>query len=162
MDIIENWQTERWRDSTVQVRNSGFRVATRNLRVHTQGDGDVLDVTRAIQERISDTGLKRGTVTIFVQGSTAALTTVEYEPGLISDLRNLFERIAPSNLNYQHDERWHDNNGHSHVRAALLGPSLTVPFNDGYMTLGTWQQIVLVDFDNRPRHRELVVQVMGE
>jgi secondary thiamine-phosphate synthase enzyme len=115
-----------------------------------------------VQERISEAGLKRGTVTVFVQGSTAALTTVEYEPGLISDLRGLFERLAPGDAQYQHDQRWHDGNGHSHLRASLLGPSLTIPFADGFMTLGTWQQIVVLDFDNRPRHREIVVQIMGE
>jgi len=160
MDIIQNWRTDRWREPAVHV--SGFRVITRNIRIQTRGDGDVLDITRAVQECISEASLKRGTVTVFVQGSTAALTTIEYEPGLISDLRELFERIAPGNLNYQHDQRWHDGNGHSHVRASLLGPSLTIPFADGFMTLGTWQQIVVVDFDNRPRHREVVVQLMGE
>lgn len=160
MDIIQNWRTDRWREPAVHV--SGFRVITRNIRIQTQGDGDVLDVTRAVQECINEAGLKHGTVTVFVQGSTAALTTVEYEPGLISDLRDLFDRIAPSNLVYQHDQRWHDGNGHSHVRASLLGPSLTIPFADGFMTLGTWQQIVVVDFDTRPRHREIVVQMMGE
>ncbi|MEI6043372.1 MAG: secondary thiamine-phosphate synthase enzyme YjbQ [Chloroflexota bacterium] len=160
MDIIQNWPSERWREGSTHM--SGFRVVTRSIRIQTQGDGDVVDVTRPVQERIGEVGLKRGTVTVFVQGSTAALTTVEYEPGLISDLRGLFERIAPSNIPYQHDQRWHDGNGHSHLRASLLGPSLTIPFAEGFMTLGTWQQIVVLDFDNRPRYRELVVQMMGE
>jgi secondary thiamine-phosphate synthase enzyme len=160
MEIIKNWPSERWRETS--THGNGFRVITGSIRIHTQGEGDVVDITRSIQERINEAGLKRGTVTIFVQGSTAALTTVEFEPGLVSDLKNVFERIAPSNADYQHNNRWQDGNGHSHVRASLLGPSLTIPFTDGYMTLGTWQQIVVIDFDNRPRHREIVVQMMGE
>ncbi len=160
MDIIENWPRERWRENSATL--SGFRATSRTIRIQTRGEGDVVDVTRSVQERITEVGLKIGTVTVFVQGSTAALTTIEYEPGLVSDLRELFERVAPSKAQYQHNQRWHDGNGYSHVRASLLGPSLTIPFTDGFMTLGTWQQIVVVDFDNQSRQRDLIVQMMGE
>jgi len=160
MDIIENWPRERWHETSVQV--SGFRVLTRSIRIQTQGEGDVLDITRSVQEHISEAGLHCGTVTVFVQGSTAALTTVEFEPGLVSDLCDLFERLAPCNAKYQRNQRCDDGNGHSYVRASILGPSITVPFVQGLMTLGTWQQIVVLDFDNRPRQREIVVQIMGE
>jgi secondary thiamine-phosphate synthase enzyme len=115
-----------------------------------------------VAQEVADSGLKDGTATVFVTGSTGGVTTVEYESGLISDLRDLFDRLAPSNIPYQHNLRWGDGNGHAHVRASLVGPSLTVPFVDKKLTLGTWQQIVFVDFDNRPRSRELVLQLMGE
>jgi secondary thiamine-phosphate synthase enzyme len=106
--------------------------------------------------------LTSGTATVFCPSATSALTTIEYEGGALSDLRRLFDEIIPSNREYAHNERWHDGNGHSHVRAALLGPSLTIPFVDGQLTLGTWQQVIYVDFDNRPRQRKLVLQLMGE
>ena len=137
-------------------------VATRMFTVQSRGNSDVIDITRALHDKIAEAGLRSGIITVFVQGSTAALTTVEYEPGLVADLRDLFERIAPSSAEYRHHERWNDGNGHSHVRAALLGPSLTIPVVDGFLTLGSWQQVVLVDFDNRARSRELVMQAMGE
>ncbi|NWJ48961.1 MAG: YjbQ family protein [Chloroflexi bacterium] len=141
---------------------TGFRVLTKNIRIQTHGDGDILDITKQAQERISETGLQNGTVTLFIQGSTAALTTMEFEPGLIQDLTALFEKLAPREAYYKHQDRWQDGNGFSHIRAAMLGPSLTVPFSDGFLTLGTWQQIIIVDFDNRPRQREIVLQIMGE
>lgn len=137
-------------------------VATERIELKTRGDGDVVDITERVGRAIIRAGLKSGIATVFVTGSTAGVTTVEYEPGLVSDLGTLFERIAPRNMGYAHNARWGDNNGHSHVRASLLGPSVTVPFVDGRMLLGTWQQLVVIDFDNRPRQRELVVQVMGE
>lgn len=137
-------------------------IKTDRIGVRTRGGGDVIDVTGEVGQAINGSGLKSGIATIFVVGSTAGLTTVEYEPGLVSDLRDAFERIAPQGIPYAHNARWGDNNGHSHVRASLLGPSLTVPFADGRLLVGMWQQIVLIDFDNRPRSRELVVQILGE
>lgn len=137
-------------------------IVTQTLQLHTQGNADIHDITEQVAEKVQASGMNDGTVTIFVQGSTGALSTVEYEPGLVADLRGFFERIAPQNIPYEHDRRWHDGNGHSHVRATLIGPSLTVPFTQGHMTLGTWQQIILIDFDVRARSRTLIVQIMGE
>jgi len=137
-------------------------IVTDRVGVETRGESHMLDLTRAVQDLVRKHGFVEGQVLVFVSGSTAALTTIEYEPGLIEDLPALFERIAPRDLPYRHEDTWHDGNGHSHVRASLLGPSLTVPFAAGKLLTGTWQQIVLVDFDNRPRHREIVVQLSGE
>jgi len=137
-------------------------IVTDTFRVKTRGDAHVLDVTDQVSAVVSRHGLREGQALVFVSGSTAGLTTLEFEPGLVRDLPATFERIAPQKGRYHHEDTWHDGNGHSHVRAALLGPSLTVPVRDGAMLLGTWQQIVLVDFDNRPRDRELVVQLTGE
>ncbi len=137
-------------------------VVTRKIGLKTKGDCHIIDITRQVAQEVADSGLKDGTVTVFVTGSTGGVTTVEYESGLISDLRDLFDRLAPSNISYQHNLRWGDGNGHAHVRASLVGPSLTVPFVDQKLTLGTWQQIIFIDFDNRPRSRELVLQLMGE
>jgi secondary thiamine-phosphate synthase enzyme len=136
-------------------------IVTETVRVSTRGEGHVIDVTREIQARIEKHGFREGQALVFVPGSTAALTTLEYEPGLVEDLPAAFERIAPREIRYAHHEQWNDGNGHSHVRASLLGPSLTVPFDEGRLLLGTWQQIVLVDFDNRARDRRLVVQLTG-
>jgi secondary thiamine-phosphate synthase enzyme len=136
--------------------------ATDRIRVKTRGDDDILDLTRDVQEVVRRNGFVQGQALIFVSGSTAGLTTVEYEPGLLKDLPALFERLAPRQARYHHEDTWHDGNGHSHVRASLLGPSLTVPFESGRLLLGTWQQIILIDFDNRPRDREVVVQLSGE
>lgn len=122
----------------------------------------MLDVTSLVGREVSGTGMSSGTATVFVPGSTCGVTTIEYESGALEDLRDAFERAAPENIPYAHNARWGDGNGHSHVRAAMLGPSLAVPFADGRLLLGTWQQIVLVDFDNRPRTRKVVVQVAGE
>jgi len=135
--------------------------ATETITVAAKGDCDVIDITDQVGQVIARHELKEGQVLVFVSGSTAGLTTVEYEPGLIKDLPALFERIAPQGARYHHEDTWHDGNGHSHVRASLLGPSLVVPIKNGRMLLGTWQQIVLLDFDNRPRERELVVQLCG-
>ncbi len=137
-------------------------VVTKQVSVRTKGEGDLLDITGEVSEAVSETRLKNGVVTVFVTGSTGALTTIEYEAGLLKDFPDMLERVAPKNLDYEHERRWHDGNGHSHVRASLIGPSLTVPFVDGRLTLGTWQQIVFVELDVRSRARNLVVQVMGE
>jgi secondary thiamine-phosphate synthase enzyme len=137
-------------------------VVTRRIGLKTQGDCHIMDITGQVAQEVSGSGLKDGTVTVFVPGSTGGVTTVEYESGLLSDLQGLFDRLAPSNIHYQHNLRWGDGNGHAHVRASLLGASLTVPFVDKRLALGTWQQIVFIDFDNRPRSRELVLQLMGE
>jgi len=137
-------------------------VVTRTVHLHTQGNADILDITEEAAAAVSSTGLQDGTITIFSPSATSALTTIEYEPGCLSDLRRLFDEIVDPERHYAHNARWGDGNGHSHVRAALLGPSLTVPFVDGRLTLGTWQQIIFVDFDTRPRERELVAQVIGE
>jgi secondary thiamine-phosphate synthase enzyme len=130
--------------------------------LETGGDNEVRDLTAAIAEKLAGSGLRDGTVTVFVPGSTAGLTTIEYESGAVEDFSRLMEKIVPGNIPYRHDQRWGDGNGYSHVRAALLGPSLVIPFTDGRLALGTWQQAVLVDFDNRPRTRSIVLQFMGE
>lgn len=137
-------------------------VKTGSISISTQSDTDIHDITNAVTDAVSKSGLRTGTVTIFCPSSTSALTTIEYESGAVSDLKRLFEEIIPQNREYAHNARWHDGNGHSHVRAALLGPSLTIPFVEGQLTLGTWQQVIYVDFDNKPRKRELVVQMIGE
>ncbi|HEX6034751.1 MAG TPA: secondary thiamine-phosphate synthase enzyme YjbQ [Anaerolineales bacterium] len=137
-------------------------VQTSSITLSTRGNADIHDITDQVARNISQSGLKDGTATIFCPSSTSALTTIEYESGALGDLRRLFEEIIPQNREYAHNQRWHDGNGHSHVRAALLGPSLTIPFVDGQLTLGTWQQIIYLDFDNRPRQRRLVLQLIGE
>jgi secondary thiamine-phosphate synthase enzyme len=135
---------------------------TSRISVRTKGRGDTLDITSRAAQEVSESGLVTGVLTLFVPGSTAGLTTIEFEPGAVSDLARLFEEIASEGREYKHHLRWGDDNGHSHVRAALLGPSLSVPIVEGRLTLGTWQQIVLIDFDTRPREREIVVQIIGE
>jgi len=137
-------------------------VTTKKLSLQTQGNADTHDITDAVSRAIAESGLRAGTATLFCPGSTSGLTTIEFEPGAVADLQQVFDGVAPPDRYYRHNERWHDGNGHSHVRAALLGPSLSVPFVDGRLTLGTWQQIVYMDFDVRPRHRDIVVQIMGE
>lgn len=132
------------------------------ISLNTRGNADIVDITEQVGLCLQEAGLEQGIVTIFCPSSTSALTTIEYEPGAVSDLKRLFDEIISPNRNYAHDAAWHDGNGHSHVRAALLGPSLTVPFAHKRLTLGTWQQIIYIDFDIRPRRRELVVQVLGE
>lgn len=132
------------------------------LRVSTRGDGDMHDLTAAVGEALRDSGVLDGIVTVFAPGATAGISTIEFEPGLRQDFPAAMERFAPRDIRYEHDETWHDGNGHSHVRASTIGPSLTVPAAAGKLVLGTWQQIVLIDFDNRPRDRRLVVTVMGD
>ena len=137
-------------------------LITDSVRVATRGDGEILDITPGVQDLVAQHGFSEGQALVFVAGSTAGLTTLEYEPGLLEDLPAAFERLAPRDIRYRHEDTWHDGNGHSHVRASLLGPSLTIPFRDGRLLLGTWQQVVLIDFDNRPRQRDVVVQLSGE
>jgi len=137
-------------------------VITGSISLSTNSDTDIHDITGAVANVVSKSGLKAGTVTVFCPSSTSALTTIEYESGAISDLKRLFDEIIPLNREYAHNARWHDGNGHSHIRSALLGPSLTIPFVEGRLTLGTWQQVIYVDFDNKPRRRELVLQMIGE
>lgn len=137
-------------------------VQSSSIQVSTRGDTDIHDITDAVAQQVEQSGLKAGTVTIFCPSSTSALTTIEFESGALNDLKRLFNEITPQNREYAHNARWGDGNGHSHVRAALLGPSLTIPFVNGSLTLGTWQQIIYVDFDNKPRRRELILQLIGE
>lgn len=137
-------------------------IQTMTLQLSTRGNADIIEITDAVTSALSQCNLNSGIVTIFTPSSTSALTTIEYEPGCVSDLRRLFEEIIPSNRPYDHDARWGDANGYSHMRASLMGPSLTIPFVESRLTLGTWQQIIFIDFDNRPRRRELIMQVIGE
>ena len=137
-------------------------VATQNFQISTNGQGDVRDVTQQVGDAVSRSGVRSGIVTVFAVGSTAGMTTIEFEAGAIEDLNAVFEQLAPREGEYRHHLRWGDDNGSSHVRAAIVGPSLTVPFVDGAIVLGTWQQIVLVEFDTRARSREVVVQIVGE
>jgi secondary thiamine-phosphate synthase enzyme len=138
-------------------------VKTKQLTVKTKGNCDIINLTEQVQDFVLKSGIIEGTVTVFNVGSTGAITTTEYEPGLVNyDIKALFDKIAPANDSYEHEKTWHDDNGHSHVRASLLGPSLSVPIVDGKLTLGTWQQIILVDFDTRPRNRTVICQINGE
>jgi len=139
-----------------------FKIVQYQLSFPATAGTDVFDITGRVREKVSESGIRNGQALAFVPGSTAALTTIEYERGAIQDLVDAIERIAPQSLNYRHDERWGDGNGYAHVRAALLGPSLTVPVVAGQLALGTWQQMVLVDFDNRPRQRRILIQISGD
>jgi len=137
-------------------------VKTHREEISTRGQGDTHDLSPVVADAVRQSGLEDGIVTVFVVGSTAGVTTIEFEPGAVSDLNRLFDALAPRGAEYEHHLRWGDDNGSSHVRAALLGPSVTVPFTGGTPVLGTWQQIVLVEFDTRARRREVVVQIVGE
>ncbi len=137
-------------------------IATRKISLQTKGECDVIDITPRVEQQIAETDIKHGTVTVFVAGSTAGVTTIEFESGVIADFQSMWERIAPKDIPYRHDLRWGDGNGYSHVRASLLGASLVVPFSNQRLILGTWQQIILVDFDNRARSRQIILQIMGE
>jgi secondary thiamine-phosphate synthase enzyme len=137
-------------------------VITKVITVSSNGEGDMIDITRQTDESIKASGLQDGIVTIFASGSTASITTIEYEVGLKKDFPKMLARIAPSEIEYEHDNTWHDGDGHSHLRASLVGPSLTVPFKNKSLTLGTWQQIVLLEMDTRPRERKIVLQIVGE
>ena len=137
-------------------------VLTKIITVSSNGENDMIDITRQTDEAIKGSGLQDGIVAIFVSGSTASITTIEYEVGLKKDFPKMLTRIAPNEIEYEHDNTWHDGNGHSHVRASLIGPSLTVPFKDKNLMLGTWQQIVLLEMDVRPRKRKIVLQMIGE
>ena len=137
-------------------------VVTKKIGIKTRGECDLIDITAQVKREVSGSGINAGTVTVFISGSTAGVSTIEYESGLVSDFEGMCERVVPRNIPYQHDRRWGDGNGYSHVRASLIGPSLVVPFTDKTLHLGTWQQIIVADFDNRPRSREIVLQIMGE
>ena len=138
-------------------------LKTQQIKVKTKGNCDVVNITEQVSKFVAKSHINSGTITLFNVGSTAGITTTEYEPGLVNyDLAAAFEKIAPRNARYEHEETWHDDNGHSHVRASLLGPSISVPIVGGELTLGTWQQIILVDFDTRPRTRTVVCQIVGE
>jgi secondary thiamine-phosphate synthase enzyme len=138
-----------------------FGLETFFLEMNTTAGTDILDVTPQVQEVVGGVGIARGLVHLFIPGSTAALTTIEYESGVVNDLRSAIERLFPQNIPYEHDRRWGDGNGYAHVRAAFLKPDLTIPLENGKLLLGTWQQIVLLDFDNRPRRRRILGQIMG-
>jgi secondary thiamine-phosphate synthase enzyme len=137
-------------------------VYSDQINIKTDGEVDIIDITREIQNSIDKSKLKDGIICIFVPGSTGTLTTIEYEPGLMKDLPLALEKIAPKGIYYNHHETWHDDNGHSHVRASLMGPSITVPFRNKKLIHGTWQQIVFVELDTSPRNREIIVQIVGE
>ncbi|MEM0364770.1 MAG: secondary thiamine-phosphate synthase enzyme YjbQ [Candidatus Nitrosocaldus sp.] len=137
-------------------------VVTKRVNIRTRGEADIVDISEYISKAVRESGLSNGIVTVFVKGSTAAITTIEYEPGLLKDLPKMLERVAPKGIEYEHEKAWHDGNGHSHVRASLLGPSLTIPFVDGGLTLGTWQQVVLIELDIRSRERSIIMQIIGE
>lgn len=139
-----------------------MKVITDSVSIATRGHTDIIDVTRQVETVLHKAGLKDGNLTVFVSGSTAGVTSIEYEPGLLKDLPETFERFAPTAATYHHDATWGDGNGFAHVRAALLGSSFIAPFKDGKLLLGTWQQIVVIDFDNRPRNRNIIVQMIGE
>ena len=137
-------------------------VETRSFVFTTEAEMDVVDITKEVADVLGNVDMRNGILTVFVPGSTGGVTTMEYEPGLVNDMKDLFEKMAPRDHYYHHEERWHDKNGHSHVRASLIGPSVTIPFRDGRLMLGTWQQIAFFDFDVRAREREVFVQILGE
>jgi secondary thiamine-phosphate synthase enzyme len=137
-------------------------VETKEIALQSRGNCHVIDVTSEVAKHVEKSGIDNGIVTLFIVGSTAGLTTIEYELNLISDFKDMWDRVIPQNIPYEHDKTWGDGNGHSHVRASTLGASLTVPFVNRRLTLGTWQQIIFVDFDNRPRARKIAVQILGE
>jgi secondary thiamine-phosphate synthase enzyme len=132
------------------------------ISLETKGNGDIIDITKLVEEKLAETGVKDGIVTVFAPGSTVSITAIEYEPGVLADYKAMWERVVPQDISYQHNTAWAEWNGHSHVRASTLGPSLVVPVSEKKLTLGIWQQLALLDFDDRPRSRQVVVQVMGE
>lgn len=137
-------------------------VKTKRIKLNTKGRDDVVEVTSQVEEAVSESKIKNGLATVFIPGSTASVTTIEYEAGLVKDIKTIDEKLIPSNITYAHDSTWGDGNGYAHLRASVIGPSLTIPVVSGSLTLGTWQQIVVIDHDNRPRSREVVIQVIGE
>jgi secondary thiamine-phosphate synthase enzyme len=139
-----------------------IEITTSTLSFSTSGDTDIIDMTRQVSEKVVTSGIEEGYVLLFVPGSTASITTIEYERGAVSDLKEAIERLAPEDKYYRHNERWGDGNGHAHVRASLLGPSLTIPVINGRLALGTWQQVVFIDFDNHPRERRVIMQLAGK
>ena len=139
-----------------------MKVVSDTIKLQTEGEGDMIDMTSQLSNIVKESKIKNGTVTIFVSGSTAAVTTIEYESGLIHDFPVMLSRIVPKDLEYEHDNTWHDGNGHSHVRSSLIGPSITIPVIHGKLTLGTWQQVVLLEMDTRSRNRTVILQIMGK
>jgi len=137
-------------------------VITKQIKISSKSENDVINITEQVAGAISESGISNGTITVFVSGSTGAITTIEYEPGLVKDFPEMLSRVAPDDINYYHEQRWHDGNSRSHVKASLVGPSLTIPFKDGQLLLGTWQQIVFLELDTRARTRTLVLQIIGE
>ncbi|MEW6603607.1 MAG: secondary thiamine-phosphate synthase enzyme YjbQ [Thermoproteota archaeon] len=136
-------------------------VYTSTITIKSKGEGDMIDITGQVANAVKSAGMQNGIITIFVSGSTAAVTTIEFEPGLKKDFPAMLDRVAPRDIEYEHDNTWHDGNGHSHVRASLIGPSLTVPFSNKRLMMGTWQQIVVIEMDIRPRNRVVVLQIIG-
>ena len=155
--MSQEQDTEKW-----PVYHKTMQIINRTVVIPTKGVGDIIDITDKVKETLRLADLKTGSVSIFVKGSTASVTTLEYEPGLVKDMRELAERLAPSDKPYHHDDTWADKNGFSHIRASIFGPSVVIPFTDGEMFLGRWQQIVLAEFDVRSRHREIFIQIIGE
>ena len=139
-----------------------MKIVTKDITFQTKGNCDIIDITPQAEKSVAESGVESGIITLFVSGSTAGITTIEYEPRLLSDFKNMWDRVIPQNIPYEHNKTWGDGNGHSHMRASLLGASLIIPFVDKRLTLGTWQQIVFVDFDNRQRSRKIIFQIMGE
>jgi secondary thiamine-phosphate synthase enzyme len=137
-------------------------VVTKEITLHSSGNCDIIDITSQVAKDVEKSGINSGIATLFIVGSTAGITTIEHEPNLVSDFKNMWDRVVPQNISYEHNKTWGDGNGHSHVRASTLGASLAIPFVNKRLTLGTWQQIVLVDFDNRSRARKIIVQILGE
>ena len=137
-------------------------VYSGKFNIKTRGETDIKNITQQVGEILTNSGIENGIITVFIPGATGGISTIEYESGLIEDIKGAFERIAPRNGRYKHNERWGDGNGFSHVRATFMKPSISLPFNDGEMILGTWQQIIFMDFDNRPRERTIIVQIVGE
>jgi len=137
-------------------------IVTKSIKIHSKGENDMIDLTKTVEDFLKESKLSTGTVTVFVCGSTGSIITIEFEPGLISDFPDMLNRIIPKELDYGHEKMWHDGNGHSHVKASLIGPSLTIPFVDKKLCLGTWQQVVFLELDTRSRNRSLVLQIMGE
>jgi secondary thiamine-phosphate synthase enzyme len=137
-------------------------INSKTIQIQTNKENEIVDITNRVYNAVRESGQLNGIVTVFVKGSTAAITTIEYEPGLVKDFPDLISKLAPKNIRYAHDDTWHDGNGHSHVRASLIGPSITIPFIDGNLVLGTWQQIVFIEMDNRPRERTIILQILGE
>ena len=136
-------------------------VFTKNIQIKSKSENDIIEITDEVTKTIKESKIQNGAVVVFVVGSTAAITTIEYEPGLQKDFPEMLSRLAPKDIEYAHDNTWHDGNGHSHVRASLIGPGVTIPFVEGHLTLGTWQQIVLIEMDTRPRERKIIIQVIG-
>ena len=139
-----------------------MKVVSGTVKLHTEGEGDMIDMTSQLSNIVKESKIKNGTVTIFVSGSTAAVTTIEYESGLIHDFPVMLSRLVPKDIEYEHDNTWHDGNGHSHVRSSLIGPSITIPIIHGKLTLGTWLQVVLLEMDTRSRNRTVILQIMGK